>query len=298
MLEIVGLKKVFGNNKVIDGLDMKVEDGSVFGFLGANGSGKTTTMKMIKGLTKPDAGKIIVNGKEVKFGESSKDIGYLPDVPAFYSYMKPKEYMKLCAKLSGLTDYDKRIEELLDLVGLEGVNRKIKGFSRGMMQRLGIAQALLNKPKLLICDEPTSALDPIGRKEILDILKSVSSETTIVFSTHVLVDVERICDTVGILNGGKLEVTGKIEELEKSFISNRIEIEIKEKAEEFAKKAKEIEGISSIKIKDNSIIITADNVESSGSEIVKMIAQGGYLLERYQVAEPNLEEVFVEVVKK
>lgn len=298
MLEIVGLKKVFGNNKVIDGLDMKVEDGSVFGFLGANGSGKTTTMKMIMGLTKPDAGKIIVNGKEVKFGESSKDIGYLPDVPAFYSYMKPKEYMKLCAKLSGLTDYDKRIEELLDLVGLEGVNRKIKGFSRGMMQRLGIAQALLNKPKLLICDEPTSALDPIGRKEILDILKSVSSETTIVFSTHVLVDVERICDTVGILNGGKLEVTGKIEELEKSFISNRIEIEIKEKAEEFAKKAKEIEGISSIKIKDNSIIITADNVESSGSEIVKMIAQGGYLLERYQVAEPNLEEVFVEVVKK
>src|SRR5690606_9111798 len=139
-----------------------------------------------------------------------------PDVPEFYGYMDPMEYLKLCGEIAGLTksQIKSRSEELLELVGLkEHRKKKIGGFSRGMKQRLGIAQALLNEPKLLICDEPTSALDPIGRKEILDILQKVKGKTTVIFSTHILSDVERICDEVAVLHGGNIVLQGSLSEL-------------------------------------------------------------------------------------
>lgn len=166
ILEIRHVSRRFGEHEVLKDLSFSVPEHRIFGFIGKNGAGKTTTMKLITGLLSADKGEILVNGKAVRAGENETNqyIGYLPDVPEFYDFMTPAEYLMLCARITGMKGQEsrKRICELLKLVGLEDGKRRIHGFSRGMKQRLGIAQALLNRPLLLICDEPTSALDPIG----------------------------------------------------------------------------------------------------------------------------------------
>ena len=208
ILKIDKLSKSFNGKTVIDNLNLTVKKHTIYGFIGNNGTGKTTTMKTILGLLKADSGEIEVCGQKVAFGNTNTNscIGYLPDVPEFYGYMKAEEYLKLCAEITNISKEERlpRIKELLELVGLDKEASKIKTYSRGMKQRLGIAQALINKPQLLICDEPTSALDPQGRSEILNILKRITVETTVIFSTHILSDVERICDTAGILHKGNV----------------------------------------------------------------------------------------------
>ncbi|GAB3057201.1 ABC transporter ATP-binding protein [Salinicoccus sesuvii] len=208
ILRIEGLKKTFNEKAVIDNLNLVVQSNEIYGFIGSNGAGKTTTMKMVLGLLAADEGEMYVCDEKVRFGDTptNRHVGYLPDVPEFYTYMNAAEYLKLCADITQMEKSVQkgRINELLKLVGLEGERTKIKNYSRGMKQRLGIAQALIHRPKLLICDEPTSALDPKGRTEILRILKEITKETTVIFSTHILTDVERICDKVGILYEGRI----------------------------------------------------------------------------------------------
>lgn len=235
ILRIEGLTKSFGQNKVLQGISFAVPEGSIFGFIGANGTGKTTTMKMVLGLLEADGGNIYVCGEKVEFGaaKTNRLIGYLPDVPEFYNWMRPKEYLKLCGEITGMSlgAIKSRSEELLDLVGLSKANRKIGGFSRGMKQRLGMAQALLNEPKLLICDEPTSALDPMGRKEILDILMEIKGKTTVIFSTHILSDVERICDRAAFLHQGKIALSGSLQELKARHGASDTTIEFASKSD-------------------------------------------------------------------
>ncbi|MCL2094738.1 ABC transporter ATP-binding protein [Candidatus Saccharibacteria bacterium] len=231
-LSIKNLSKSFAKNKVIKDISFDVPEGSIFGFIGANGAGKTTTMKMILGLLPPDAGEIYVCGERVHFGATSTNrfIGYLPDVPEFYNYLRPAEYLELCGKIAGLPadKITRRTRELLSLVGLSKANKKIGSFSRGMKQRLGVAQALLGEPKLLICDEPTSALDPSGRQEILDIFRELKGRTTIIFSTHILSDVERVCDRVVAINHGKIALESTIADLkQKHKKSKSLTIEFK-----------------------------------------------------------------------
>lgn len=227
VLELRNLRKSFGGKEVLCGLTLSVPEHSVFGFIGRNGAGKTTTMKAVLGLLKPDSGEILCLGERVHFGQSgtNRHIGYLPDVPEFYSYMTAMEYLKLCGEICGMNRDDRKArgKELLELVGLGGEDGRIKGFSRGMKQRLGIAQALLNRPKLLICDEPTSALDPAGRKEILEILFAAREQTTVLFSTHILSDVERICTDAAFLSGGKIAVRGTIAELRDKRVDPTLE---------------------------------------------------------------------------
>lgn len=161
MLYISNLYKRFSDKKVLNGLNLSVPEHSIFGFIGKNGAGKTTTMKMVLGLLKADTGEIIVNGEKVVYGQTTTNryIGYLPDVPEFYPFMTAAEYLHFCGEITGMkrTENEERCKELLELVGLGNETHHIKGFSRGMKQRLGIAQALLNRPKLLICDEPREA---------------------------------------------------------------------------------------------------------------------------------------------
>ena len=239
ILTIRGIEKKFGDKKVLCGLDLTVPEGSIFGFVGRNGAGKTTTMKAVLGLLKPDGGEIYVAGERVSYGQTptNRYIGYLPDVPEFYSFMTPREYLRLCGETMNMprAEIEERSGELLELVGLGGERHRIRGFSRGMKQRLGIAQALLGQPKLLICDEPTSALDPIGRKEILDILLSVKDRTTVLFSTHILSDVERICTDAALLRGGRIAMQGSIEELKGIKRAESFRIEVLGGAEAIAK---------------------------------------------------------------
>lgn len=232
MLEIRHISKRFGEKEVLRDVDFSVPEHTVYGFVGQNGAGKTTTMKLILGLLPADKGQIYVNGKQVSFGENAANqyVGYLPDVPEFYPFMNPMEYLAFCGAVTGMevSACKKRSQELLSLVGLGRENHRIKGFSRGMKQRLGIAQALLNRPQLLICDEPTSALDPVGRKEILYILASASEQTTVLFSTHILSDVERICESFAFLHEGRILRQGAMEELKNSCQETGFELDLEQ----------------------------------------------------------------------
>ena len=207
------LKKV----EAVRGISLTVNRGEVFGFLGPNGAGKTTTIKMAMGLVRPTRGSIEVLGGSMGDSETRKRIGYLPEHPYFHDYLTPIETLNFYGKLFGLSaeERSKRIDELLDRVGLNHARqRTLRKFSKGMLQRLGIAQALLNRPDLLVLDEPLSGLDPIGRKEIRDILVEQRAKgVTIFFSSHILSDIEVICENVAIIEGGLIRSMGRLEEL-------------------------------------------------------------------------------------
>lgn len=298
ILTINNVSKRFGSRQVVKSLSFSVPEHSVFGFIGKNGAGKTTTMKMILGLLKADEGEITVCGERVSFGQNTtnKYIGYLPDVPEYYNFMTPKEYLALCGRLTGMGEEEikTKTEELLELVGLSHEKKRIRGYSRGMKQRLGIAQALINSPKLLICDEPTSALDPIGRKEILEVLSRVKEHTTVIFSTHILSDVERICDKIAFLNEGSIVMSGTINEIKNARKSTTLEIE--------CQNATDLQRILDL-IPDGTISdIGTITYEQAGNdkmaEIMKVLSEAGIPIQRLELKEPTLEDLFVEVVSK
>ncbi len=302
VLKLNNVSKQFGDTRVINDLTFEVPEHSVFGFIGKNGAGKTTTMKMILGFYKPDAGDILVCGEKVSYGntKTNRYIGYLPDVPEFYGYMAPREYLKLCGEVTGLKrdTLRERSDELLELVGLQNVNKKVRNFSRGMKQRLGIAQALLNEPKLLICDEPTSALDPVGRMEILNILALAKERTTILFSTHILSDVERICDNIGILNDGTLALEGSTADIRNSYRTDTIRLEIGQQYSA-AKTAEGLSGISGITNiqQDNQIIeLEVSDTEEAGARILSFLLKEKIQIIRYEITEPSLENIFMKVI--
>lgn len=302
ILEISGLRKSFKHHEVLCGLDMEVPEHSVFGFVGPNGAGKTTTMKIALGLLRSDGGEVSVCGERVIYGgtKTNRHIGYLPDVPEFYGYMRPMEYLALCGEITGLSKRktNEKGEELLSLVGLAGEKKKISGFSRGMKQRLGIAQALLNEPELLICDEPTSALDPIGRKEILEILSAIKGTTTVVFSTHVLSDVERICDRVAVLYDGKLALHGTLSEIKEQHRHNGFVIEFLSKFEllEFSGCEQLSKPPVSIEKDENILTVTIADPKIGGGFLIDLLAEKQIVPLRFEMMEPTLESLFAEVV--
>ena len=307
MITTKGLSKSFGDKKVLRGVNLNVPPKKVFGFVGKNGAGKTTTMKLVLGLMTANTGEIFVNGEKVTYGntKTNRFIGYLPDVPEYYSFMTPKEYLSFCGEITKMDKKEirTRSEELLKLVGLGEEKHRIKGFSRGMKQRLGIAQALLNRPKLLICDEPTSALDPLGRKEILDILVAAKEETTILFSTHILSDVEHICDEMALLNEGKIIMQGSIDEVKSKRRGNALEIQLERKEDSdslyrfICEKTKahkagsvgktERNGSKNIIIKEASLLPYALNY----------IADNYIPFIKIEKQESTLEDIFLEAIK-
>lgn len=296
MLTITNLQKRFGDKEVLRGLNLSVPEHSVFGFVGRNGAGKTTTMKSVLGLLKADEGEILVSGEKVSYGQTKTNrfIGYLPDVPEFYSYMTPQEYLALCGQICGMkkADINTRGKRLLELVGLGGENHRIKGFSRGMKQRLGIAQALLIRPKLLICDEPTSALDPVGRKEILDILLTAREETTVLFSTHILSDVERICTNVAFLHEGKTAIQGSISEIRNLYAAEEFAVEVIRERD--VEKLLQAFGGSVRKEKD-LILFRGD--KNRMFTVLKYVAENQIAVQKVERTEPSLEALFLEVAK-
>ena len=297
MLRIDDLHRRFGEKEVLKGLNLSVPENSIFGFIGRNGAGKTTTMKTVLGLLKPDRGEITVAGEKVEFGQTATNrfIGYLPDVPEFYSFMNPQEYLSFCGEITGMNKKEirSRSAELLELVGLENEKHRIKGFSRGMKQRLGIAQALLNRPKLLICDEPTSALDPMGRKEILDILMQVREQTTVLFSTHILSDVERICTDIALLNNGQVAIQGKLTDIKTKYRSDEYLLETETEASQLAL-LNAFPGAEKL----GRTQLTFREKRHTQFDVLQFVTKQRIPLLKLERIEPSLEDLFMEVVDK
>lgn len=295
MLRIEGLNKRFGDKQVLSGLNLAVPEGSIFGFIGKNGAGKTTAMKIVLGLLAWDSGEITVAGEKVKYGATATNrlIGYLPDVPEFYPFMTAREYLLFCGKIAGMKRPEamKRSAALLEMVGLGGEEHRVKGFSRGMKQRLGIAQALMNRPRLLICDEPTSALDPVGRRELLDILLAVKGETTVLFSTHILSDVERVCSDIAFLNDGRARISGNLGDIRARYRRNeyRLEMATPQDAQALS------EAFGALKRLDpNGLKFSAEEI--SPFDVLRVVADKRLALVRMEREEPTLEAMFMEVV--
>jgi ABC-2 type transport system ATP-binding protein len=223
-IEILGLTKDYPAGfwrkrmrRSLDNLTLQVEEGEVFGFLGPNGAGKTTTLKLLMGLIFPTSGTARVLGRSIDDVAMRRDIGYLPEQPYFYDYLTARELLDYYARFSGFsaTDRRERVEKNLERVGLAAVGKvQLRKFSKGMLQRVGIAQAILHDPKVLFLDEPMSGLDPVGRREVRDIILDLKRQgRTVFFSTHILSDAEILCDRVAVLNSGKLQGVGAPNEI-------------------------------------------------------------------------------------
>lgn len=279
---------------------MTVPKGSIYGFVGENGAGKTTTMKMILGLEKPDHGDIFVNGLKVNYGENKTNryIGYLPDVPVFYDYMTAKEYLQLCAEITAIPAQQRqhKIATILQLVNLKSTKR-IQTFSRGMKQRLGIAQALLNEPSLLLCDEPTSALDPEGRYEFLQLLKRLQGQMTIVFSTHILSDVQTTCDQVGILHHGQIQVQGTLAQLEQSYFKPQIRLSFATPEAAQTGRRLLMPTFKSSLQKNELTVVYQGNYQSASQEILTRLLAQHVVPVGFQQVMPTLEQIFLKVTQ-
>ena len=228
-IEILGLEKTYlvgfwrkRPKRALLPLHLTVEDGEIFGFLGPNGAGKTTTLKMLMGLVFPTSGTARILGKEWTDPEVKAQIGFLPEQPYFYDYLTAHELLDYYGQLSGVPAKDRktRVEEVLQRVGLNDIKgMPLRKFSKGMLQRAGIAQAILHNPRLVFLDEPMSGLDPLGRREVRDLILQLQQEgKTVFFSTHILSDAEALCDRVAIINKGELRGVGAVEELTKSVL--------------------------------------------------------------------------------
>lgn len=300
-----GLTKRYGTITALDGLELVVPERSVFGFLGPNGAGKTTTVKLLTGLSLPTAGRAWVGGRLVTPDSLSlrAGIGYLPDVPAFYNWMTGREFLLFVGELCRLPSLEskQRCQALLELTGLKGAaGRKIGGYSRGMKQRLGIAQALMNRPKVLFLDEPVSALDPIGRRDVLALITRLKKETTVFMSTHILNDVERVCDAVGIINKGRLVTTSSVEELQKHYGKTVFELEFGEKASSFITTLQGlpwVDGIEETDVNGAPVLrVAAKDIDMAKTELLRLVAASGLTLLRYELTSPGLEDIFIDLV--
>jgi ABC-2 type transport system ATP-binding protein len=301
-----GLTKHYGSIVALDNLDLTIEDKVIFGFLGPNGAGKTTALKIFTGLSRPTSGRAWVAGEEVVSHSRSLQsrIGYLPEEPAFYNWMTGREYLTFVGRLFSLSSKDikKRCGELLDLVDLSrDASRRVSGYSRGMRQRLGIAQALMNKPAVLFLDEPCSALDPLGRAEVLDTLIRLKEQATTIFmSSHILADVERVCDIVGIIDQGRLVVESGVEELRQRFAHPVFEIEFEEAATPFVGLLESLPWVEKVNAGAEgnlfNLRVSVRDVATAKVELPRMIAGSGLTLRQYQMVLPTLEEVFIELV--
>lgn len=298
-LEVRGLTKRFGDVLALDGVDLSVAEGSIYGFLGPNGAGKTTALRILNGLARADSGDARLFGHTPGTGEARSLSGFLPDVPGFYPWMNAEEYLRFSGGLFGLdrATLDERVRVLLELSGLTGVTSRVGGFSRGMRQRLGIAQALINAPRLLMLDEPTSALDPLGRKDVLDMIVSLAGRTTVFFSTHILADVERVCDTVAILNRGRVVTESTVGELKAKYAAHLLEVRVSEGASDLAAVIAAQPWATTVDLAESGAIsIAVSDLGLAQRRVPEIVASKGLALERFDLAEVSLEDVFVELV--
>jgi ABC-2 type transport system ATP-binding protein len=303
-IETVGLSKDYGDVKALQNLNLVVQSGAVFGFLGRNGAGKTTTIRLLTGLARPTAGRAWVGGVETTRADSvaRHAFGYLPQQPAFYKWMSAREFLLYAGRLFEMAsdDLGKRADEVLELVDLQkAARRKIGGFSGGMLQRLGLAQALIHRPAVLILDEPLSALDPAGRHEVINLLGALRSEATIFLSSHILADVERLCDTIGIIHEGVLLLVAGREELLADYPHNTVELEVRREqlpsVTPFLDALANYSWLAGVTQDETRVRITVKDVQQADQELLPAIVAHKLQLARYEWVRPSLEDIFLQV---
>lgn len=303
-----GLSKRYGRVVALSELDLIVPYGSVFGFLGRNGAGKTTTMRLLAGLASPTAGRAWITGLEITGASrlARTRFGYLPQAPAFYSWMSAREYLDYVGKIQGLSAIERRrqIEDLLALSDLrEAANRPIGEFSGGMVQRLGIAQALMGNPPVLLLDEPTSSLDPAGRHEVLEMIAHLRGRATVFLSSHILADIERICDTIAVLHKGQLVLVSGRDELLVHYAVNAVELEfdaawLATSPESMTRFQNALQGcpwVANIKTEGALLRVMVQDVPLGKQELMPLIASHGLVLNRYEWVRPSLEDIFLQL---
>mgnify|MGYP000929290807 FL=1 len=295
-LTIVDLNKSFKDTHVIKNLNLNIKQGEVYGFIGKNGAGKTTTINLILSLIHKDSGLIKLFDKEVFFTEQQykKEIGYVPDVPVFPSYMNAYDYLLFTLDIfNDVEDSDHRIKEILEFVSLENNSKRISSYSRGMKQRLAIAQALIHNPSILIMDEPTSALDPQGRKDVIDIMMKLKGQKTIFYSTHILDDVERVCDRIGILHNGNLILEDTIENLKHEFYARRVHIVSKSSPDVLLEKIKKTDTVKKFRKENNGVTVQFKDEMRSNALLEELIKMEEEIVSYMQVV-PTIEEIFLQ----
>jgi ABC-2 type transport system ATP-binding protein len=304
-IETRGLTKRFGSILALDRLDLAVPRGSIFGLLGPNGAGKTTTIRILAGLARPTAGSALVAGVPVGLGqpELRRRLGYLDQDPRFYSWMKGRELLELVGRLHGLggAELRTRVAGMLERTGLAGAaERRIGGYSGGMRQRLGIAQALVHAPELLILDEPVSSLDPEGRRDLLELVAGLRGEATVVFSTHVLADVERICDRVAILDRGRRVTEGPLEELLAAHARPIYNLDPAPRQEAavaaLLARLRAAPWTTDVTATAVGIRVTVADPDAAAGAILPLVVACGVVLESFERARPTLEDVFLKLV--
>ena len=253
MISVEHLTKWYGDFKAVDDLSFEIDEGHVYGFLGPNGAGKSTTMNIITGCLSATSGSVKIDGHDIleEPKEAKKQIGYLPEQPPLYMSETPVEYLRFVAEAKGLKGeaVKKQIQEGIEQTGLEPVkNRRISALSKGYKQRVGIAQALLGNPKVIILDEPTVGLDPIQIIDIRNLIRDLGKDHTVIFSSHILSEVQTICDQILIIAGGKLIAFDKPENLEKQLLSREIVLVPEGSAEEAAETVKGLEHVTEVQV--------------------------------------------------
>ncbi|MDF2880392.1 MAG: ABC-type multidrug transport system, ATPase component [Clostridiaceae bacterium] len=302
MLEVTNLTKKYGDFEALKNISFKVNDGTIYGFLGKNGAGKTTTMNILAGLINYDYGSILINGRNLKKEKRIllKKIGYLPQCPIFYNYMNALEYLNFIGTLSdGNTQkIHQRTDEVLEIVGLtQHKKRKIAGYSGGMKQRLGIAVALFNDPQHIFLDEPTSALDPEGRIEVIQLIKKLKSQGKAIFlSTHILNDIEKICDDVSILDEGMILVSDSITGLKDKYIQPIFDVEVDKNLGLIKANLLNENWVHSINLNGNLMSIYVNDVNYAKENLIKKILMNNAVILSYSMRESTLEDIFMKVV--
>ncbi|MHB0988704.1 MAG: ABC transporter ATP-binding protein [Bellilinea sp.] len=302
-IRIEALKKSFGRFRALDGLSLTVEAGTVFGFLGPNGAGKTTTLRILTGLAHADSGGAWVDGLEVgKSAEIPSRIGYLPEEPAFYPWMTGIETLETMGQIHRIEKAERRrrVDELLEMAGLtEAGKRRVGGYSRGMRQRLGLAQALIHRPQVLLLDEPASALDPAGRKDVLGMIEGLRGQCAVFMSTHILADVERICDTVAIIDRGKLVVNARREDLIARYAIPMLALEAEDgdRLNQLAAEVRQMEWARAVVVKGKRLTVTVNDLAAAQRALLARAVAVGLVVTHYEQVKPSLEDVFLRIVE-
>lgn len=290
LLSVEKLTKKYNQHVAVHELSMQIEENQCVALLGPNGSGKTTTINMLAGLLTPTSGVISFLGKSKL---DRHEIGYLPQYPSFYSWMTAMEYLRFASELSGCQkkNIKRKITEMLEFVGLaDAAKKRIGGFSGGMKQRLGLAQAMIHEPKLLILDEPVSALDPEGRRDVLNMMFELKQRTTILFSTHVLHDAEQVCDEVIMLKSGKVQWSGSLHQLQNNqqrayILTTQEPIEMR------------LQGYNYKLITPTTVEINIENKQEQ-NRLLHHLINSNVTITRFEQKNYSLEDAYMEVVNQ